>query len=124
MSIEFFFYLKALSSPISSSASSTNIFINDQLFHDEFGMYVHLNNEQLFLLLDCLEETYEFSRQFNSNSEQRNILWKAGFKGRDKPNLLKHETQSLACMLRILFKMYNDESKRDYSSNIQLRLAR
>ena len=122
--MNFFFYLKALSSPISSSASSTNIFINDQLFHDEFGMYVHLNNEQLFLLLDCLEETYEFSRQFNCNSEQRNILWKAGFKGRDKPNLLKHETQSLACMLRILFKMYNDESKRDYSSNIQLRLAR
>lgn len=115
---------QALSSPVISPTSSTHIFINEQLFHDEYGMYVHLSNEQLFLLLDCLEETYEFSRQFNCNSEQRNILWKAGFKGKDKPNLLKHETQSLACMLRILFKMFNDESKRDYSAKIQERLAR
>ncbi len=55
------------------------MFLNEQLFHDEYGMYVHLNNEQLFLLLDCLEESYEFSCKFNSNHEQRNILWKAGW---------------------------------------------
>ena len=54
------------------------MFLNEQLFHDEYGMYVHLNNEQLFLLLDCLEESYEFSCKFNSNHEQRNLLWKAG----------------------------------------------
>lgn len=94
------------------------------MFHDEYGMYVHLNNEQLFMLVDCLEESYEFSRQFNCNSEQRNVLWKAGFKGKEKPNLLKHETQSLACILRILFKMFNDESRRDYKMKIQQRLIK
>jgi brefeldin A-inhibited guanine nucleotide-exchange protein len=52
--------------------------MNEQLFHDDYGMYVHLNNEQLFKLIDCLEETYQFSRQFNCNHEQRNLLWKAG----------------------------------------------
>jgi brefeldin A-inhibited guanine nucleotide-exchange protein len=113
---------QALSSPL--SIPSNSIFFNEQLFHDEYGMYVHLNNEQLFLLVDCLEETYEFSCKFNSNHEQRNILWKAGFKGKEKPNLLKHETQSLACMLRILFKMLNDESRKDDTAQIQSRLLR
>ena len=44
------------------------------------------------------------------------LMWSgfvAGFKGKAKPNLLKQETQSLACMFRILFRMYNDESRRD-----------
>lgn len=35
----------------------------------------------------------------------------AGFKGKAKPNLLKQETQSLACMFRVLFRMYNDETR-------------
>ncbi|CAF0723278.1 unnamed protein product [Brachionus calyciflorus] len=113
---------QALSSPTMSLPP--NMFMNEHLFHDEYGMYVHLNNEQLFLLVDCLEESYEFSRKFNCNHEQRNLLWKAGFKGKDKPNLLKHETQSLACMLRILFKMLTDESRKDYSSKIQSRLIK
>lgn len=34
-----------------------------------------------------------------------------GFRGKAKPNLLKQETQSLACLLRILFRMYNDDSR-------------
>jgi len=83
---------------------------------------VHLSSEQLLQLVDCLHETFKFSREFNCNHEQRNLLWKAGFKGKDKPNLLKHETQSLACILRILFKMYNDESRKDYFEMIQVRL--
>ena len=138
-----FFLFQALSSPTSTQIPS-NPFMNEQLFHDEYGMYVHLSSDQLFLLLDCLSETYEFAKQFNCNSEQRNILWKAGksldkfkpyflnkydhwmyhkgFKGKDKPNLLKHETQSLACMIRILFKMLNDESRKDFLPNIQTRL--
>jgi brefeldin A-inhibited guanine nucleotide-exchange protein len=87
-------------------------------------MYVHLSSEQLFSLIECLDESFHFSRKFNSDHEQRNILWKAGFKGRDKPNLLKHETQSLACMLRILFKMLNDEARRDYHPRVQERLIK
>lgn len=115
------------------------------MFHDDFGMYVHLTSEQLFALLDCLQETYLFASKFNCNHEQRNLLWKAGlfnfsltlfyelfelksklkgFKGKDKPNLLKHETQSLACILRILFKMINDESRKENSSAAQARLIK
>jgi brefeldin A-inhibited guanine nucleotide-exchange protein len=66
-----------LSSP-TTVVPKNNIFMNEQLFHDDYGMYVHLNSEQLFKLIDCLEETYQFSRQFNCNHEQRNLLWKAG----------------------------------------------
>jgi brefeldin A-inhibited guanine nucleotide-exchange protein len=87
-------------------------------------MYDQLSNDQLFTLVDCLVVSYEFSCNFNQNSEQRNILWKAGFKGKDKPNLLKHETQSLACILRILFKMLNDESREVYLSHIEIRLIK
>lgn len=35
----------------------------------------------------------------------------AGLKNSSKPNLLLQETQSLACTLRILFKMSSDESR-------------
>ena len=43
----------------------------------------------------------------------------AGFKGKAKPNLLKQETQSLACLFRILFRMYNDDSRRDAWPQVQ-----
>ena len=46
----------------------------------------------------------------------------AGFKGGSKPNLLQQETQSLACVLRILFKMAGDESRRNAWGAIQARL--
>lgn len=39
-----------------------------------------------------------------------------------KPNLLKQETQSLACVLRILFKMYADENRQEAWPLIQERL--
>lgn len=45
-----------------------------------------------------------------------------GFRGNAKPNLLKQETQSLACVLRILFKMYSDETRQDAWPTIQQRL--
>ncbi|NXY83572.1 BIG2 protein, partial [Alcedo cyanopectus] len=45
-----------------------------------------------------------------------------GFKGKSKPNLLKQETSSLACCLRILFRMYVDENRRDSWDAIQHRL--
>ncbi|XP_036361493.1 brefeldin A-inhibited guanine nucleotide-exchange protein 1 isoform X3 [Octopus sinensis] len=86
------------------------------------GMYPFLNKEQLFLLADCLLESHKFAKAFNSNHEQRNILWKAGFKGKAKPNLMKQETQSLACLLRILFRMDNDESRVEFQLEIQEKL--
>lgn len=78
---------------------------------EEQGMYSYLNTRHLLQLVDCLKESHRFAKQFNSDNEQRNILWRAGLKGPVKPNLLKQETTSLACVLRILLKMYCDESR-------------
>jgi hypothetical protein len=41
-------------------------------------MYPYMNFDQLMLLVDCLIESHMFARTFNSNNEQRNLLWKAG----------------------------------------------
>ncbi|KAM3927826.1 brefeldin A-inhibited guanine nucleotide-exchange protein 1 isoform 1-T1 [Leptodactylus fuscus] len=86
------------------------------------GMYRFLTSQQLFKLLDCLLESHRFAKAFNSNNEQRTALWKAGFKGKSKPNLLKQETSSLACGLRILFRMYMDESRKSAWDEVQQRL--
>ncbi|NXA26244.1 BIG1 protein, partial [Ibidorhyncha struthersii] len=86
------------------------------------GMYRFLTSQQLFKLLDCLLESHRFAKAFNSNNEQRTALWKAGFKGKSKPNLLKQETSSLACGLRILFRMYMDESRTSAWGEVQQRL--
>uniref|UniRef100_A0A9L0TS42 ADP ribosylation factor guanine nucleotide exchange factor 2 n=1 Tax=Equus caballus TaxID=9796 RepID=A0A9L0TS42_HORSE len=86
------------------------------------GMYKCMSSQHLFKLLDCLQESHSFSKAFNSNYEQRTVLWRAGFKGKSKPNLLKQETSSLACCLRILFRMYVDENRRDSWAEIQQRL--
>ncbi|KAJ8378201.1 hypothetical protein AAFF_G00244890 [Aldrovandia affinis] len=86
------------------------------------GMYKHLSSAHLFKLLDCLLESHTFARDFNSNNEQRTALWRAGFKGKSKPNLLKQETSSLACSLRILFRMYADRQLQASWPHIQTRL--
>uniref|UniRef100_A0A8C2XE22 ARF guanine nucleotide exchange factor 1 n=1 Tax=Cyclopterus lumpus TaxID=8103 RepID=A0A8C2XE22_CYCLU len=93
-----------------------------QTLTQDQGMYSHLTSEQLFKLLDCLLESHDFAKAFNSNNEQRTLLWKAGFKGKSKPNLLKQETSSMACGLRILFRMYTDESRQDAWEEVQRRL--
>uniref|UniRef100_A0A8C4TSJ7 ADP ribosylation factor guanine nucleotide exchange factor 2 n=1 Tax=Falco tinnunculus TaxID=100819 RepID=A0A8C4TSJ7_FALTI len=89
---------------------------------EDQGMYKYMSSHHLFKLLDCLQESHSFSKAFNSNYEQRTVLWRAGFKGKSKPNLLKQETSSLACCLRILFRMYVDENRRDSWDAIQRRL--
>lgn len=42
------------------------------------GVFDQLSTKQLFILLDCLEESYMFARAFNSNEAQRLLLMKAG----------------------------------------------
>ncbi|XP_034732163.1 brefeldin A-inhibited guanine nucleotide-exchange protein 2 isoform X3 [Etheostoma cragini] len=86
------------------------------------GMYRHMTSAHLFKLLDCLLESHTFAKDFNSYNEQRTALWRAGFKGKSKPNLLKQETSSLACSLRILFRMYSDLQLQDSWPDIQTRL--
>ena len=46
----------------------------------------------------------------------------AGFKGSLKPNLLKQEVQSLACTLRIFFKMLGDPARERDWPQVQERL--
>uniref|UniRef100_A0A8C5TKR9 ADP ribosylation factor guanine nucleotide exchange factor 2 n=1 Tax=Malurus cyaneus samueli TaxID=2593467 RepID=A0A8C5TKR9_9PASS len=89
---------------------------------EDQGMYKYMSSHHLFKLLDCLQESHSFSKAFNSNYEQRTVLWRAGFKGKSKPNLLKQETSSLACCLRILFRMDADESRREAWGAVQQRL--
>ncbi|CAF4450349.1 unnamed protein product, partial [Adineta steineri] len=79
--------------------------------HDNNGMYNNMHIDQLLLLIDCLIESHMFARTFNSNHEQRNLLWKAGYRGKAKPNLLSQETHSIACAIRILFRLYSDPDR-------------
>jgi len=51
------------------------------------------------------------------------MLWKAGFKGQAKPNLIPQETGSLATSIRILFRMYLDESRLENFDEIERRLV-
>ncbi|XP_046659778.1 brefeldin A-inhibited guanine nucleotide-exchange protein 1 isoform X2 [Homalodisca vitripennis] len=89
---------------------------------EEQGMYGSLSSSHLLQLTECLMQSHRFAKEFNSNHEQRNLLWKAGFKGSAKPNLLQQETQSLACVLRVLFKMAGDENRRNAWAAVQGRL--
>ncbi|XP_050306443.1 brefeldin A-inhibited guanine nucleotide-exchange protein 1 [Anthonomus grandis grandis] len=89
---------------------------------EEQGMYRLLSSPHLLKLTECLQQSHRFAKAFNLNHEQRNLLWKAGYRGSVKPNLLKQETQSLACLLRILFKMYCDEGRRQHWHLIEEKL--
>ncbi|GFO03195.1 Brefeldin a-inhibited guanine nucleotide-exchange protein 1 [Plakobranchus ocellatus] len=89
---------------------------------EDQGMYQHLTCKQLLMFVDCLMQSHRFAKSFNSNHEQRNLLWKAGFKGKAKPNLLKQETQSLACLFRILFRLYDDPSRKESWPEVEQKL--
>uniref|UniRef100_A0A8C4HMS8 ADP-ribosylation factor guanine nucleotide-exchange factor 2 (brefeldin A-inhibited) n=1 Tax=Dicentrarchus labrax TaxID=13489 RepID=A0A8C4HMS8_DICLA len=105
------------------AAAQLCVVLNCQMHLAEVqGMYRHMTSAHLFKLLDCLLESHTFAKDFNSNNEQRTALWRAGFKGKSKPNLLKQETSSLACSLRILFRMYSDRQLLDSWPDIQTRL--
>ena len=52
------------------------------------------------------------------------LLFVLGFKGQSKPNLLKQETSSLACLIRILFRMYHDESRKESWDEVEQKMLR
>jgi hypothetical protein len=91
---------------------------------DQAGeMFECLTSERLLLLLDCLLKSYTFARDFNADDGIRTALWQAGFmRNRSKPNLLKQETTSLGCSLRILFRMYEAESRKAMWADIEDRI--
>ncbi|CAK8690782.1 unnamed protein product [Clavelina lepadiformis] len=84
-------------------------------------MFGHLSDEQLLVMVKCLHESHDMAKRFNSDNEQRTILWKAGFKGKSKPNLIRQETTSLSCALRILFRV---NERDDCSEKIRTILLR
>ncbi|KRZ20127.1 Brefeldin A-inhibited guanine nucleotide-exchange protein 1 [Trichinella pseudospiralis] len=95
-------------------ADARGIRVSESEFvQQEQGLYCMLTAQQLFALADCLLDSYNLARQFNTNHTQRNLLWKSGFSGNRKPHLWKQETQSLACWLRIMFRIYSDDTKDD-----------
>ncbi|XP_012271827.1 brefeldin A-inhibited guanine nucleotide-exchange protein 2 isoform X2 [Orussus abietinus] len=96
---------------------------HEDLQKEDQGMYHALTSAHLLILVECLLRSHRFAKTFNANHEQRNVLWKAGFRGNVKPNLLKQETQSLACALRILFKMYSDERRSSDWPKVEERLV-
>lgn len=106
----------------SGAVSVISIGEQSECQREEQGMYSYLSTTHLMKFVDCLIESHRFAKNFNQNQEQRNILWKSGFKGSVKPNLLKQETQSLACVLRILFKMYSDENRQEDWNDVESRL--
>eukprot|EP00730_Choanoeca_flexa_P014367 TRINITY_DN6260_c0_g1_i1.p1 TRINITY_DN6260_c0_g1~~TRINITY_DN6260_c0_g1_i1.p1 ORF type:complete len:1256 (+),score=488.56 TRINITY_DN6260_c0_g1_i1:453-3770(+) len=91
---------------------------------DQAGeMFECLTSERLLLLLECLLKSYNFAHTFNANDELRTALWQAGFmRNRSKPNLLKQETTSLGCSLRILFRMYEAEARQDMWESVETRI--
>ena len=62
-------------------------------------------------LADALLRSHSMARRLSSNTTaQRNLLWKATFKGRSKPNMQKLEAHSIHCALNILFQLYAQSS--------------
>ena len=70
------------------------------VFFRHIGWFWNITKKSRREMASCCR----FARSFNSGSEQRNLLWKSGFIGNAKPNLLKQETQSLSCCLRVMFR--------------------
>jgi brefeldin A-inhibited guanine nucleotide-exchange protein len=86
-------------------------------------MFACLSSERLTVLLDCLVESHEFARKFNANMPLRVALFKASFmNNRTKPNLLKQETTSLMCNLRIMFRMYGAEAHAPVADAVEAKI--
>ncbi|KAL7059279.1 hypothetical protein AAHC03_013401 [Spirometra sp. Aus1] len=103
------------STPLTRTQPLNSVSDDDELVNGELPMnrratYPYVSVENRLLLIKCLLESHRFAKAFNSNVEQRNILWEAGFKAKAKPNLLKQETHSLSTALRILFRMGDENT--------------
>ena len=76
---------------------------------EDQGMYQFLSSTQLFHLLECLQQSHNFAKAFNSNHEQRNILWKAGqWKAIIDNNLYYILTWIEDCIVTICYQLHAD----------------
>uniref|UniRef100_A0A7E4WE95 SEC7 domain-containing protein n=1 Tax=Panagrellus redivivus TaxID=6233 RepID=A0A7E4WE95_PANRE len=71
-------------------------------------MYEYLTQDHLSRLITCLLESHTMARTFNSNSKQREMLWKAALRGKTPPNVIKLEWHTIHTALNILFHLYAD----------------
>ncbi|VDM16431.1 unnamed protein product [Hydatigera taeniaeformis] len=101
---------------LGGDASHAEELVNGALPLHKKAIFSFISYEHRLTLVQCLMESHKFAKTFNSNMEQRNILWEAGFKAKAKPNLLKQETHSLSTALRILFRISEEENERQQES--------
>ena len=104
------------------AAKDVEILAPNRIDEHSDGMIFKLSSHHLMILLDSLIESHKFARSFNSNNEQRTLLWKASFRGKNKPNLIQQETSSLACALRLLFCILNNDKHEQVWDHLENRL--
>ncbi|KAJ3296250.1 guanine nucleotide exchange protein for ADP-robosylation factor [Rhizoclosmatium sp. JEL0117] len=87
------------------------------------SVYKSLSSKHVFVLIDCLERSYQFAKAFNEDMELRMALYRMGFM-KTLPNLLKQETSSVSTYISILIKMYSDpsEERKGTRADIEKRL--
>merc|ERR1719226_375607 len=73
--------------------------------------YEHIPLNALMTLLDALQRSFDFAKEFNQQIELRQTLKRLGFMREMKqlPGLLKQEREALSCSLKVLFKLQRDE---------------
>jgi len=70
-------------------------------------VYDFIPPHELLRLTGVLEDSFKFSRKFNSDKDLRTSLWKVGFM-RQLPNLLKQESSSASTLMNVLTRMHRD----------------
>uniref|UniRef100_A0A1I7W3Y1 DUF1981 domain-containing protein n=2 Tax=Loa loa TaxID=7209 RepID=A0A1I7W3Y1_LOALO len=86
------------------------------------GLYKYIDVDHLIRIVECLLDSHTLAQKFNGNNAQRTLLWKAGFKGRSKPNLLRQETRSVRTALNILYRLYIDVRKTSVQQKIAIKM--
>ncbi|CCJ30170.1 unnamed protein product [Pneumocystis jirovecii] len=72
-------------------------------------VFLKIPLKELLRIINILENSWNFARQFNSDKQLRINLWKNGFM-KNLPNLLRQETNSVSVCFTSLFKIYFDTS--------------
>lgn len=74
----------------------------EEVFYKHAGSF---SVPQIQSIVEAVRRCYQFATDFNANTELRNTLWKKGFMSK-VPNLLRQSGNGMACLLRILFRLY------------------
>jgi len=79
----------------------------EELNNIAFTHYSSLTTDHLVMLLDSLQSCYNFSRTSNNNTHLQKELIKSGL----RDLLIRKETTTISCYLRVLFRMYGETLK-------------